>query len=182
MNPPRRSRLQLFALFAVFAAPFVAALVLAYAGWHPGTRSYGTPVLPQQNLRDAPVTLADGSRYAWKDTTPRWTLVVLPGPGCAQACVRELGLLHAARVRINRKELLLRLLYVGEPPADAQARALLASWAVGRDDAGRLAAFRATRADGVAALLVEPDGTALTAYPDGYDANLLLKDLQKVVK
>lgn len=182
MNPPRRSRLQLLLLLGVFAAPFLAALLLVHGGWLPGTKSYGTPVLPQQSLLDASVTLADGSRYAWKDERPRWTLAVLSGPSCAEVCTRELGRLQAVRVRINKKDVQLRLLYLGAPPADAQTRALLASWAVGRDDAGRLAAFRPERADSLAAVLVEPDGTALTSYPAGYDAELLLKDLQKAIK
>lgn len=182
MTPPRRPRLQLLLLLGVFAAPFLLALLLVRGGWLPGTKSYGTPVLPQRSLLDAPVTLVDGGRYAWKDAKPRWTLAVLPGPDCAAACARELALLQAVRVRINKKDVQLRLLYLGAPPADAQARALLAGWAVGRDDAGRLAAFRPARADSLAAVLVEPDGTALTAYPAGYDAELLLKDLQKAIK
>src|SRR5487761_2061421 len=97
---PARGRRQLLLVVMAFVAPMLIAVVLGALGWLPGTRSYGRPVDPQLTLTvaDAPVTLANGTTYAWKASTPLWTLVALPGPGCVDRCVGQLDLLHRAQI------------------------------------------------------------------------------------
>ncbi|HEV2539959.1 MAG TPA: hypothetical protein VGU03_09655 [Frateuria sp.] len=185
-SAPKAARLKLLAIAAVFAAPMIAAGLLTFAGWQPGGKGYGRPVQPQRNFVDEHlrVSLAGGGDYSWRDPgQPRMTLVALAGPGCAARCFDALSGMAKAWVMLNRNQQRLRLLYLGEPPADAsQLAAVKTYWTFGRDDAGKLAAFRPAKADSVSALLVESDGTALAFYPAGFDGTGLMRDVIKVVK
>lgn len=191
MNTPapptlKASRLKLLAIMAVFALPIIAAGVLTFTGWQPSGKGYGQPIEPQRNFVDEHlrVTLADASDYAWRDPAePRMTLVALAGPGCAARCFETLTGMAKAWVTLNRNQKRLRLLYVGEPPADAgQLAAMKAYWTLGRDADGKLGAFRPQAPDSVSALLVESNGTALAYYPAGFDGTGLLRDMHKVIK
>lgn len=182
MDTRNRKRLQLIAIASIFVLPMLVAAVLALGGWMPGTRSYGEGIVPQRSFDDVVIELADGSRLEWRDPDWRWTLVALPARDCAAACIGQLDRMHRARVSLNQKSMRVRLLYVGTPPADAAAAGLLQAWQVGRDVDASLGEWRPDVDDGVAAVLVKPDGTALTVYRNGFDANGLRKDLAKVTK
>ena len=181
----RKSRIQLVLVACVFLAPMIAAGILTFAGWQPGTKGNGQPIVPQRNFVDEKlrVVLADGSDYAWRDSEPRMTLVALAGPDCAGQCLATLTAIAKARVMLNHKQDRLRLLYLGAPPADATARAAMAAyWKTGHDVDSRLAGYRPTTPDSVGAVLVESNGTALSFYPPGFDAAGLLRDMRKVIK
>jgi hypothetical protein len=187
-TPPslKASRLKLLAIMAVFALPIIAAGVLTFTGWQPSGKGYGQPIQPQRNFVDEHlrITLADGHDYAWRDPEePRMTLVALAGPDCAARCFETLTGMAKAWVTLNRNQKRLRLLYVGEPPADAGRRdAMKSFWTIGRDAGGKLDAFRPQAPDSVSALLVESNGTALAYYPAGFDGTGLLRDMHKVIK
>jgi hypothetical protein len=180
----RASRLKLLLILLVFAAPILAAALLALGGWQPTGRGNGQPVLPQRNFaaEGLRVRMAGGGEWAWRDAQPRLTLVALAGPGCARLCLDTLTKMAAARITLNNNAPRLRLLYLGAPPADAARSGMADYWQLGVDADGRLAAFVPAAPDSVAALLVESDGTALSLYPAGFDPSGLRKDLQKVIR
>ncbi|MFC5438732.1 hypothetical protein [Rhodanobacter ginsenosidimutans] len=181
----KRSRLYLVLIALVFAAPMLVAGLLTLAGWQPGTKGNGEPIVPQRNFvaEKLDVQLADGHPYAWRDSKPRMTLVALPGPDCAAQCFDLLTGLAKARVMLNRNQGRLRLLYLGAPPADPQRRAAMQPfWLLGNDVGDKLAKFRPSAPDSLSVVLVESNGTALSYYPAGFDGPGLARDLQKVVK
>jgi hypothetical protein len=190
MNNPdpsklRRSRLFLLLIALVFAAPMIVAGLLSYAGWHPGAKGNGQPILPQRNFADEKlqVRLDDGQLWPWRDSKPRLTLIALAGPNCAARCFDALTGMAKARVMLNRNQSRLRLLYLGTPPADTARRAAMQGyWSLGSDVDGKLAGYRPSAPDSVSALLVESDGTALSLYPAGFDVSGVLRDMQKVIK
>lgn len=177
-----RGRWQLALVALAFLAPAIAALILGKLGWQPGTSSFGEPILPQRSFAKVSVTLANGDPYAWRASTPRMTLIALPGPACARACVAQLTLMRNARITLHEDQSRLRLLYLGAVPSDAANAALMAEWQHGRDDNDALAQWRPSEPDSVAALLVESNGTALLYYPSGFDVNGLRKDLTQVIR
>ena len=186
MNPPnpeavRRGRRQLILVAAVFLAPAMIAAGVGLTGWMPGTRGNGEQIEPQRNFVDVPVTLENGSRYEWRDpVAPRFSLLALPGPSCAARCKEQLHMMRNARITMNENMQRVRLIYLGErgPVADA----LEPEWQVARDDDNRLAEFRPTGPDSLAAILVQSNGTALSLYRDGFNPTGLRKDMKKVVK
>lgn len=180
----RRSRMFLMLIGLVFAAPMIVAGLLTWSGWQPGAKGNGRPIVPQRNFVDdkVQVTLANGQPYAWRDSEPRMTLIALPGPHCAQACVVTLTRMAAARVTLNRNQSRLRLLYLGTPPPKGDRDGMNNYWQIGTDVDGKLASYRSTTPDSVSALLVESNGTALSLYRAGFNPTGLRKDLQKVIK
>jgi hypothetical protein len=188
MNQPqpqanRSGRLKFVLIILVFAAPIIAAGILNLSGWQPTGKGFGEPIFPQRNFdqEHVQVRLANGQNWAWRDSSPRLTLIALAGPGCATQCVDALTKMAAARITLNNNAPRLRLLYVGRAPADAATNGMQNYWQIGTDVNGALAKFEPSTPDSVSALLVESDGTALTLYPAGFDPSGLRKDLQKVI-
>ncbi|HJU26644.1 MAG TPA: hypothetical protein VJ722_08220 [Rhodanobacteraceae bacterium] len=182
MNPRNRQRLQLLGVASLFAAPILVGLALVLAGWMPGTKSYGLPIRPQRNLASSPIRLDDGTRFEWRDSGFRWTLVALPGPDCSKRCTRALDMIRRARITLNQNAGKLRLLYLGAPPDAQQRHGSMAAWQAGAPAAPTLEDLRPRARDSLAAVLVMPDGVALTHYPPGFDPDGLKKDLHKVVR
>jgi cytochrome oxidase Cu insertion factor (SCO1/SenC/PrrC family) len=180
----RASRLKFLLVILVFAVPIIAAGLLNISGWQPSGKAYGQPVVPQRNFEQEHVLvrLADGKTWPWRDASPRMTLIAMAEPDCATRCVDALTKMAAARITLNNNMSRLRLLYVGQPPADATTNGMQAYWTIGTDVDNRLAAYKPTSPDSVSALLVESDGTALARYPVGFDPSGLRKDLQKVIR
>lgn len=180
----RASRLKLLLIMLVFAAPIVAAMLLTLAGWQPSGKANGQQVTPQRNFaaEQIPVSLANGDTWTWRAREPQLTLLALAGPDCTQRCLDVLTKMAAARITLNQNASRLRLLYVGKPPAGAEANGMTNYWTLGQDPLGAFAPFTPAMPDSVSALLVESDGTALSYYPAGFDPSGLRKDLQKVIR
>lgn len=182
MDLRNRRRLQAGLIAVIFAAPVIVAMVLALAGWSPHGRSYGQPIRPARDLATVPVQLADGQPFAWRNRDAVWTLVALPGPDCAERCLRQLDLVHRAQITLGKTSDKLRLLYLGTPPAGAAAQGFAKVWTLASSDARALDDLRASARDSVSAVLVNPEGEALTRYSADFDAVGLRKDLKKVVR
>lgn len=182
MQERNRKRMQLVLVGSLFALPLLIAAILSVSGWVPGARSFGIGIVPQQSVDKVVIRLSDGSELNWHDPDWRWSLVALPGRQCAAACITQLDLMHRARVSLNQKAARLRLVYLGAPPQGADSEQLMQPWQIGMDSDNGFAQWKPAADDAVSAVLVKPDGVAVTFYPDGFDANGLRKDLAKVTK
>lgn len=183
IRKPSRHRFVIALVIAAFVVPFAAAWIALHAGWWPGTRSHGKPILPQRNFTGVRIVLGNGSNWLWRDpVAPRMTLVALSNGPCGAQCVKTLALLRNARITLNDKKDRLRLLYLGTPPTGATGKALAQSWYYGADVDGALAAFRPHAPGAVSALLVEANGTALVQYPAGFSPDGIKDDLHKVLR
>ncbi|QWT19967.1 hypothetical protein KPL74_19735 [Bacillus sp. NP157] len=180
-HPARTGRLKLVLIMLVFLAPIVAAGILTLTGWQPDGKGNGQPIVPQRTFEGVHVDAA-GKPWAWRDSEPRLTLVVLPGPACATECLKTLGLVRNARIVLNRNADRLRLLYMGPAPTASDAQAVMADYTPGTGGEDAFAPFRPATPDSVAVVLVESNATALAWYPAGFDPNGLRKDLQKVIR
>jgi len=182
MTPQNRKRAGLILIVLLFAAPIATAYILNAFGWRPsGMRNYGTLLEPPQDLTNARFVLDDGKPVGWKDAEWSWTLVALTGPGCAQKCLDRLDELRRARLTLNQNAYRMRVVVLDETlPADALAS--LKPVMRARDVDSKLAALRPHNADDVAAVLIDPHGFLVLSYPAGYDANLLRKDLARLIK
>ncbi|HST28742.1 MAG TPA: hypothetical protein VLK26_10285 [Rudaea sp.] len=181
MNKSNRGRLILVGIAVLFAIPLAAAFLLRGNGWQPAhTVQSGILVQPQRDVSAAPVTLADGSRYAWRDPQYRWTLVFLPGADCANQCRTRLDEALRMRITLGRNADRLRVLYLG-PALPKDFLAIRAPLAAGRDDSGAFAFARAQGADDLALALVDPRGQLMLRYADGYSAQGLRRDIVKIL-
>lgn len=182
MTPQNRKRLGLVLIVLLFATPIVTAYVLNAMGWRPsGMRNYGTLIEPPQDLTAARFALDDGKPLAWKDAEWSWTLIALPGAGCAEKCLARIDELRRARLTLNQNAYRVRVVVLD---ATLPANALESMKPVerARDVDEKLSTFRPTNNDDVAAVLVDPHGFVILSYPAGYDGNLLRKDLARLIK
>lgn len=182
MQTRNRKRVQLILLASLFVVPMLLAAWLAGSGWIPDARSYGQGILPQRSVEAVKVLLEDGNALDWHDPDWRWSVVAIAHAPCATRCMEQLDRIHRARVSLNQNAKRVRLLYLGAPPVGAGADELMRYWQQGSDVDGGFAEWVPASADGVAVVLVKPDGTALTSYADGFNASGLRKDLAKVTK
>ncbi len=181
MNKSSRNRLVLAALLLLFALPLALAFLLLAGGWHPlNTRNSGTLVDPPRDVGAASITLADGSRYVWRDPHYRWTLLMLPGTECARDCRTRLEEALRMRITLGRNAERLRMLYLGPPlpPGFVTANAPLEA---GRDDTGAFAGERASGDDALALALVDANGKLVLWYPAGYSAQGLRNDIVQII-
>jgi hypothetical protein len=152
------------------------------SGWSPPTRSYGTPIRPERDLAQMPAQLADGKPLAFRSHEAAWTLVALPGPDCAERCLRQLDLVHRAQITLDKQADMLRLVYLGAPPQGAAAEGFDKVWTLATTSSPTLEDFRPKAADSVSAVLVTPSGKAMLSYPAGFDPTRLRGDLKKAVQ
>jgi|SRR5690348_16790044 len=181
MNLRNRRRLQALLIAAVFAVPVIVAMVLTTTGWVPNGRSYGHPIQPERDLTSVPVQLANGQPFAFDNHDAMWTLVALPGPDCAERCLRQLDMVHRAQITLGQHAPKLHLLYLGAPPVGDAAKGFEGVWTLATTTSHALEDLRAHARDSVSAVLVTPTGMALTRYAANFDAEGLRKDLKKVV-
>jgi hypothetical protein len=181
MDLRNRRRLQALLIAAIFVVPVLVALALTMSGWVPRGRSYGRPIQPERDLAAMPVRLADGQPFAWSNHDAMWTLVALPGPDCAERCLRQLDLAHRAKLALGKSADKLRLLYLGAPPQAAAMPGFTAVWSLATTTSHALDDQRAHARDTVSAVLVTPGGKALTRYPADFDAEGLRRDLKQAV-
>ena len=181
MDLRNRRRLQAGLVVAIFAVPVLLMLGLSLAGWAPHGRSYGARIQPERDLANVPVELADGKSFTFASRDATWTLVALPGPDCAERCLRQLDLVHRARITLGQHAGKLRLVYLGTPPVGAAARGFDGVWTLARTTSTELDDLRPATRDSVSAVLVTPVGMALTHYAAGFDPEGLRQDLKKVV-
>ena len=182
MDTRNTKRMQLLLIASLFVLPVLAALILANSGWVPAARSFGVGIVPQRSVEAVVVKLADGTQISWHDPDWRWSLVAIPGRQCAEACIAQIDLMHRAKISLNQNAPRLRLIYLGAPPSGDRASELMLPWLKGTDAAQGFASWKPDVDDGVSAVLVKPDGVAVTFYPNGFDASGLRRDLAKVTK
>jgi len=181
MKKSNRGRLVLVGIVVVFALPLAAAFLLRGSGWQPArTLQSGILIQPVRDVSAAPVTLADGGRYAWQDPQYRWTLVLLPGNACAQNCRTRLDEVLRMRITLGRNTNRLRVLYLG-PDLPSDFLAARSALSAGRDDSGAFAFARAQGADDMALALVDPRGQLMLRYANGYSAQGLRRDVVKIL-
>ena len=126
MNLRNRRRLQAGLIVAIFLVPVIVTLGLTLNGWVPHGRSYGQRIQPERDLAGVPVQLAGGKSFTFDNRDAVWTLVALPGPGCAEKCLRQLDLVHRVQITLDRQADKLRLVYLGSrrraPPSRGSRR------------------------------------------------------------
>lgn len=181
MNKQNRNRLVLLALLLIFAAPLGIAFLMNAEGWRPQqTRNSGTLIEPPRDVSAVAVPLADGSKLVWRNPQWQWTLLALPGAHCATQCMTRLDEALRMRLTLGRNAERLRVVYLG-PPLPAGDVAARAPVLAGQDDSHALAEYRASGDDAMAMALVDPNGLLMMRYPEGYSAQGLRSDIQKVL-
>lgn len=178
----RRSRLTLWLIIAVCAAPMVASYI-AYYVWHPsGHVNYGELLEPRP-MPGTPLTALDGATFGFHDVKGSWVLLLPASANCDERC--RTSLVYMRQVRLaqakesERIERVWLLTDDATPPAD-----------VFEQQPG-LKILRARDSDVLRALpegaagrihVVDPLGNLMMRFPPDPDPRRVLKDLARLLR
>jgi hypothetical protein len=192
MNAPssslRRQRLLLVLLALVFFGP-VALSFWMYYGAHYQTAkhvAHGELLEPARPLPEAELGTPAGTPTPARFLRGKWSLVLVVGGPCAEACTQQLAALRKVRLAMDRERDRVQRVLLGEPPCCAPAEVpaqpdLLVAWV--DSSAGRrlLAPFPSVQ-DAGRVYVVDPLGNLVMSYPSGSDLKGLIKDLEKLLR
>jgi glutathione peroxidase-family protein len=175
--------MMLLLLLGVFVFPVVIGLVLYFADWRPGGKSYGELLQPSHPLNIQPLQTVQGKLFNVADWRGKWHLVVVTSGGCDSDCQKDLVMVRQVHAALGKElDRVQRILVVS---GVAQPEVLKAVQMQYRDlvilpEAGALARqFELTGNNGV--YLVDPLGNLFMRYPKKTNPNGLRKDLIRLL-
>lgn len=185
----KRSAWPLFFLAIIFSAPMVAAYF-----WVP-TRfgNYGELVVPPRPISNLLLEKLSGESLSFSGLKGKWTLLVLDSGACTDPCKKSVHTIHQIRLAQGEKSRRLQLaLIVRENRVAISAflakypdvialtgqtnpiQSMIEQFSIDESDQplrqpGRI-------------YVVDPVGNFMMYYPENADANLIWKDLRRLLK
>jgi len=183
-HAPGRSRIVLWLIVAVAAAP-VAASYLVYYFWPPErTVNYGELIAPRP-LPDPPLTLADGAPFRLSRLRGKWVLVAVDSGGCGAECEKKLVYMRQLRLTQGKDmERIERAWLVSDDVAPSRAAMALSegAWIVRTAGTSLLKDFPAPRAPSDHIYVIDPLGNLMMRFPRDPDTDRMIKDLSRLLK
>lgn len=188
----RAGRLQILAVFALFAVPLAAAIILYLSGWHPATINYGRLVTPARPIRPVMLTELDRpGQFLFSKLYGKWLLVYFSGGECGPACVDALYKMRAmALFQGENAHRVRRVLVFQTPPRHARIATLVQEFPGLRILGGRprqvhelavqFSRYGTLTQRGVVNI-VDPLGNWMMTYPPDADARWMRKDLSRLL-
>jgi hypothetical protein len=191
-NPhPRRNRMLLLVIFAIFLGSMLLAGVLRFSGWRPaGMKNHGELLQPPVDLRARTPELADGGDYHWNPAARTWRIVLAPPAGCTEACTTLAQDIDIVWKLMGRNADQVDVLWLCAEPGcsapaplrDDPALRLLRPDPALRAALPRVDAGSAGGAQGVPVYVIDPNGFVILRYAPGADPAGLRADLAKLLK
>lgn len=177
-------RSKLLVLFAVFAAPLVAAY-LAYYGLRPAGHSNYGDLLKATPLLQTEGRVLDGHPFNLDALHGEWVMVHIGPAHCDADCVRQLYLMRQVRIAQGKEQSRIERLWVltdnGVPDATLlQAHSGMQIWRP--DEAAFVEQFPAVQNRTTHIYLVDPLGNLMLRFPEKPDFKGMMKDLKLLLK
>lgn len=198
MNAPtpsalRRSRLQLVLLALVFFGPVGLSFWLYYGAHYRTAKSvaHGELLQPARPTPEAILATPAGTPTAPRFLRGKWSLVLLAGESCTEACRKDLAEMRNIRLAMDRERDRVQRVLLGLPPccaatelADTAGSDLVVAWVDSLAGRRLLAPFPgegpAERAGRI--YVIDPLGNLVISYPAGAERKGLIKDLEKLLR
>jgi hypothetical protein len=183
----RSSRVKLYLVIAICAAPVIASYY-AYYFVRPDARSnYGALVEPQRPIPALHLTTLDGRKFDQAELRGKWVMLMVAGGDCAAACTDRLY--HLRQVRLTTGKDRDRVLRVWLIPDAAPLPTTVIREYDGtemlRADPAEIASW--LNADGTAdyaerIYMVDPLGNLMMQFPKDADPNKTKRDVAKLLR
>lgn len=180
----RKSKLILLTVFAVFAAPLVAAII-AFNFWRPAKTSNYGELLPPTVLPKLQLRAADGTAYSLESLRGKWVMLQLDSGACTAACRAKLYALRQVRTAQGKHmDQVERVFLVLD---DQPLAADLASEYAGTHflrlvDVSTLPPALSAADAPARIYLIDPIGQLMMRYPPQADPGGMIKDLRRLLK
>jgi hypothetical protein len=181
---PRRSKLTLWLVLAVCAAPILASYIAYYWLQPSGHVNYGE-LIHARTLPDEKLQTLDGRPFRWPDVKGEWVLLTAGPSSCDDKCRTKL--IYTRQVRLaqgkeaERIERIWLLTDAGapDPVLLAEQPGLLVLRAAGADLTRTLPAITSPL-DHI--YVVDPLGNLMMRFPPDADPRRMLKDLSRLLR
>lgn len=188
---PRKARLTLLLIIAVFAVPLIAAYLYRPTG---EPASHGTLIDPPRPLQEFRMTDLDGESAGLDVLKGRWTLLYVGGEECGERCRSHLY--NIERVRLTQGEDMARVQSLYLAPDSMEAREVadtlveyegLKGYTISRTALEAMApGFEWGDAAGPGSpgrvYVIDPLGNLMMFYPEDADPTGMKKDLERLLK
>jgi hypothetical protein len=182
------NRLVLIALFAVFFAPVLVAVLLhsEWVSWQAAPeKAHGELVDPVVPLGAFRLPDAGGNTRTRSDLTGRWQLVHARPDGCGADCVETLSLMHNIRLAQDRHRDEVGLVLLSRDVLDERTRArvqqLDPSLLAFDGEAGEALLQRFPRLAPGTFYIVDPEANIMERFGPDADLNGIRKDLDRLL-
>jgi hypothetical protein len=180
----RRSRLTLWLIVAVCAAPIIGSYI-AYYFWRPtGHVNYGELIEPR-SLPDEALQMLDGRPFRWTDLRGKWVLLTADRSGCDERCRTQL--VYTRQVRLaqgketGRVERVWLLTDAGAP--DPRLLAQHPGLRIVRADSSEtIKILPANLSVAERIYVIDPLGNLMMRFPPDPDPRRMLKDLSRLLR
>ena len=180
----RSSRLKLWLVLALCAAP-VAASFIAYYWMQPqGHVNYGELLTPQP-MPDAPLKALDGSTFRFDDLKGAWVLLTAGGAACDERCRTKLVYTRQVRLAQGKNSERIERVWLVTDDKSPDAALLAEHPGLHVVSAGAGAAARALPAQTIPAAhvyVVDPLGNLMMRFPENPDPRRMLKDVSRLLR
>jgi hypothetical protein len=183
-----KSKMMLIALFALFFAPMLVAVLLhsEWVDWRAAPeKAHGELVSPVAPLGDFDLPDAGGDDRGLDDLIGRWQLVFIAPDECLADCLETTGLMHNIRLAQDRRASEVGLVMLSASALDEAKReridALDPAWLVfDGKAAGDLIVRMPNPAPGTF-YIVDPEANIIERFAPGADLNGVRKDLDRLL-
>lgn len=171
-------------LFALAAAPFVAALI-AHLVWQPGRQTnYGELLLPER-LPETALAGADGRAFRLSDLKGKWVMLHIDGASCLAYCQKKLFYLRQVRLALGKDMDRVERVWLIDDQVTLDAllgREYLGTHYVRAAGSPLLALFPAASSRHDHIYLVDPQGNLMLRFPKDPDPSRMKKDLDRLLR
>jgi hypothetical protein len=180
----RRSKLSLWLILAVCAAPIIGSYT-AYYFWRPtGHVNYGELIAPR-TLPDDALWMLDGTPFRWKDVRGAWVLLTADRAGCDEGCRNKLVYTRQVRVaqgkETRRVERVWLVTDAGAP--DPRLRAEHPGLRIVRANPSETIKILPPNTSAAERIyVIDPLGKLMMRFPADPDPRRMLKDLSRLLR
>ena len=187
--PARRVPWSLWVLVLIFALPpLLGWLYFLNPEWLPeGQVNHGTLIQPPRPVHALAVSDANGAPFDWSALEDKWSIVLVGGTACGDACIERLIQVRQLRRALGAdRQRLERLLIMNDDAATPSLAGLEGTrlLRVAPADRRELAALFHVPGGvaGETTFLVDPRGGVMMAHDPSVTSKQMLEDLQTLLK
>jgi len=181
---PARSRLTLWLILAVCAAPLIASYA-AYYFLRPAAQVNYGELLEPRPLPDAALALYDGRPFRLSELKSEWVLVTVGASACDTRCRDRLVYMRQVRLAQGREAARIERVWLLTDAAapDAALVAEHQGLIIARDPRGAtMSALPANRSPEDHIYVVDPLGNLMMRFPAEPDPRRMLKDVSRLLR
>ena len=198
-NPDKRatkknSRTTLWIMIVLFGLPYIAAIYFYYfadLSEMGNQTNYGTLITPVRQINDMPLKKLDNSDFKFSEMKGKWILISIAQSSCATGCQENLYKMRQIRKAVGEdRSRINRIFLLTDTSNTPSFNELLSKYSgteviipSGDNYQKFISGFSITDETIEDRLfIIDPLGNYMMAYPKDADANMILKDIRRLLK